>query len=178
MHKYKGIFIIVIIFTLFFLWNISAQAQYALKSSVFGNGYGVMSGSTNAITSTVGQPFTGTTDNSSYIHHVGFWYYVNLITGIEGQDDLLPKKFELLQNYPNPFNPVTQIKYAVPKPTHVRLEIYNVLGQRVRTLVDEEKQPGYYTIDFNAGTLASGFYIYRLEASSGFNAVKKMIVTK
>ena len=104
--------------------------------------------------------------------------YVNIITGIEGEEDLLPKEFELMQNYPNPFNPVTKIKYAIPQVSHVRIEIYNVLGQRVRTLVNEEKVPGYYTVDFDASSLASGFYIYRLNASSGFNSVKKMIVTK
>jgi hypothetical protein len=177
MHKYKSILIMVAITTLLFLLFIPAQAQYALKSSVFGNGLGVVSGSSNAITSTLGQPFIGVTSNTSNIHQVGFWFYVNLITGITAGDDLLPKKFELMQNYPNPFNPVTKIKYAVPKPTHVRVEIYNVLGQRVGTLVNEEKQPGYYTVDFNASSLASGFYIYRLE-TGGFNAVKKMIVTK
>lgn len=171
------IFKISIILILFLCLIGSIQAQYTLKSSVLGNGYGIMSGTSNAITSTVGQPFIGTTENSSYVHHVGFWFYLNLITGIEGEEDLLPKKFELFQNYPNPFNPVTRIKYAVPKASHVRVEIYNVLGQRVSLLVNEEKQPGYYTVSFDASSLASGFYIYRLQAS-GFHAVKKLIVTK
>ena len=89
----------------------------------------------------------------------------------------LPKTFRLLQNYPNPFNPVTKIRFVVPKPSHILVEVYNVLGQRVSTLVNEEKPPGYYVVDFNASSLASGFYIYRLEAN-GFNAVRKMIVTK
>jgi len=177
MHKYKSILIIIIIITMFFLLRIPAQAQYALKSSVLGNGYGIMSETNNAITSTVGQPFIGKTENASYINQAGFWFYLNLITGIEGEEDLLPKKFELFQNYPNPFNPVTRIRYAIPKASHVRVEVYNVLGQRVSLLVNEEKQPGYYTVVFNASSLASGFYIYRLQAN-GFHAVKKLIVTK
>ena len=152
--------------------------QYAVQNSVFGNGLGVMSNSSNAITSTLGQSFIGTTYNTLNIHQVGFWVYVNVITSIEDEQDLLPGEFELMQNYPNPFNPVTKIKYAIPQVSHVRIEIYNVLGQRVRTLVNEEKVPGYYTVDFDAGSLASGFYIYRLQAGSGYNSVKKMIVTK
>ena len=156
----------------------SVLAQYAVQSSVFGNGFGVISNSSNGIASTVGQPFIGTTSDVLNIHQVGFWMYVNVITGVENIDDLLPREFELMQNYPNPFNPTTRIKYAIPQVTHVRIEIYNVLGQRVRTLVNEEKVPGYYTVDFDASSLASGFYIYRLQAASGFNSVKKMIVTK
>ena len=152
-------------------------SQYAVKSSTLGNGGGILSNADFRSSSTLGQSFIGSTGNTNFNSYCGFWYSVNIYVGVATEDDLLPKRFELYQNYPNPFNPVTKIKYAVPKPTHVRVEIYNVLGQRVRTLVNEEKQPGYYTIDFNAGSLSSGFYIYRLEAS-GFSSVKKMIVTK
>jgi hypothetical protein len=160
------------------VFSISIYGQYQVQSSVFGNGFGVMNNASNTITSTLGQPFIGTTSNASHIHHVGFWMYVNIITDIADEENLLPKEFELMQNYPNPFNPVTKIKYAIPQVSHIRIEIYNVLGQRVRTLVNEEKVPGYYMVDFDVGSLASGFYIYRLQASSGFNAVKKMIVAK
>jgi len=175
--KALKVFILLVI-PLFLLFSSPANSQYTLKSSVLGNGYGIMSGTSHAITSTVGQSFIGRTTGSSNINQVGFWYYINLITGIPGEEDnLLPKEFELMQNYPNPFNPVTKIKFAVPTASHILVEVYNVLGQRVSTLVNEEKPPGYYVVDFNASSLASGFYIYRLEAN-GFNAVKKMIVTK
>ena len=64
------------------------------------------------------------------------------------QDDFasLPKEFDLRQNYPNPFNPSTVIEYALPKPSQVKVQIYNVLGQRVRNLVDERQEPGYKTV--------------------------------
>jgi hypothetical protein len=166
----------LLFFMIFFPLRVFSQV--ILKSSVFSNGIGVMTGTNNSVVSTVGQPFTGVSSNSTTIHQAGFWTYVNVITGIESKDDLLPREFELMQNYPNPFNPTTKIKYAIPQATHVRIEVYNVLGQRVRTLLDEEKAPGYYTVNFEAGSLASGFYIYRLETSGGFNAVKKMIITK
>ena len=153
-------------------------AQYEIKSSTLSNGGGILASADYKSSSTLGQSFIGSSGNASFSSYSGYWYSVNIFVGIAAESDLLPKKFTLYQNYPNPFNPVTKINYAIPKATHVRVEIYNVLGQRVRTLVNEEKQPGYYTIDFNASSLASGFYIYRLEAASGFNAVKKMIVTK
>ena len=155
----------------------SLFSQYEILSSTFGCGGGALSNSDFQGISTLGQLFVGGTGNANFNSHSGYWYSVNIFVDIITEDELLPKRFELCQNYPNPFNPVTKIKYAIPKPTHVRVEIYNVLGQRVRTLVNEEKQPGYYSIDFNASNLASGFYIYRLEAR-GFNEGKKMIVTK
>jgi hypothetical protein len=176
-NRPKTILLLLVLFLVCFLSR-SVLSQYAVQSSVFGNGFGVITNNSNGIASTVGQPFIGSTSDVLNIHHAGFWMYVNIITGIEGEDDLLPRKFELMQNYPNPFNPTTKIKYAIPQATHVRIEIYNVLGQRVRTLVNEEKVPGYYTVNFDARSLASGFYIYRLQAASGFNSVKKMIVIK
>jgi hypothetical protein len=155
----------------------SAFSQNQLKNSVFGNGAVNVSNSGNTMVGTLGQTVIGVTQNSSNVGYLGYWYSLRIYVGIEDIDDLLPRRFELFQNYPNPFNPVTKIKYAVPKPAHVRLEIYNVLGQRISTLVNEDKAPGFYTVDFDASSLASGFYIYRLLAND-FHAVKKMIVTK
>ncbi len=161
-----------------FILVIPTLGQYQLKQSSFGNGGIAVNSTAYNVQSTLGQTFIGSSQNSFFVYRIGFWTYTTLLTGIAGEDILLPKKFELMQNYPNPFNPVTNIKYAVPKLTHIMVEVYNVLGQRIKTLVNEEKQAGYYIIDFDASNLASGFYIYRLESGSRFNAVKKMIVTK
>ena len=94
----------------------------------------------------------------------------------------VPKSFELLQNYPNPFNAGTDIRFALPRDSRVRLEIYNVLGAKVRTLVDEERKIGRYKAHWDGrdahGTPApSGIYLYRLEAD-GFVAQKQMIFLK
>jgi len=153
-------------------------SQYEIRSSTFGNGGGIIINADFQSSSTLGQPFIGSSSNVNFNSYSGYWYSVNIFVSIAPEDDLIPKRFELSQNYPNPYNPVTRIKYAVPKPTHVRIEVYNVLGQRVKILLNENKLPGYYTVDFDASSLASGFYIYRLEASGGFSAVRKMIVTK
>jgi hypothetical protein len=88
-----------------------------------------------------------------------------------------PKKFELTQNYPNPFNPSTTIRFNLPEAGNVKLIIYNILGQEIQTLVNEFKEAGVHTINFNADNLNSGLYIYKLEAGS-FIQTRKMTLVK
>src|SRR5690606_5091234 len=75
-----------------------------------------------------------------------------------------PTKFSLEQNYPNPFNPSTSIQYAIGNRQFVTLKVYDVLGNEVSTLVNEEKPAGSYDVEFNASNLASGIYYYQLKA--------------
>ena len=105
---------------------------------------------------------------------------------IEVEVDFTPKEFMLYQNYPNPFNPNTIIKYEIPGQSAlggrndnvlVTLKVYDVLGNEVVTLVNEEKQSGNYDIEFNGSGLASGVYLYRLTAGS-FSTVKKLVLLK
>jgi hypothetical protein len=96
-------------------------------------------------------------------------------TGIEGLTEI-PKEFKLFNNYPNPFNPSTVIKYNLPKISKVRLSVYDMLGRRVRTLVNELQNPGSYEINFNASELASGMYIYTLTAGSFSNSQKMLLL--
>jgi hypothetical protein len=108
---------------------------------------------------------------------VGIVYYYKLVSvDISGNQKEygpvmvkipLPDKLDLSQNYPNPFNPVTTIQYTVPTREHISLIIYNMLGQRVVKLVDEEKSPGYYKAEWDGKDshgldVATGIYIYRL----------------
>jgi hypothetical protein len=88
-----------------------------------------------------------------------------------------PKKFELLQNYPNPFNPTTTIAYELPKATEVRLEVYDMLGRQVSTLVNERQASGRYQVPFNAASLSSGTYFYQLQTSEG-RQTRKMTLIK
>jgi hypothetical protein len=85
--------------------------------------------------------------------------------------------YELLQNYPNPFNPATQIRYAIPERTKVSLKIYDILGNEIISLVNEIKEPGYYNVDFNAGKLSGGVYVFRL-ITDNFSSSKKMMLLK
>ena len=100
----------------------------------------------------------------------------------EVQIQTLPEVFALADNYPNPFNPETTIKYALPEAVDVRLEIYNMLGQMVRTLVSEGQSPGRYVVRWDAtdesgGALSTGIYFYRLQAGD-FLDTRKMLLLK
>jgi photosystem II stability/assembly factor-like uncharacterized protein len=88
-----------------------------------------------------------------------------------------PDEFALEQNYPNPFNPTTYIKYSLPEGTHVKLTVYDLLGNEVETLVDGNKPAGTYTAKFNGANLTSGIYIYRLQAGD-FVSTKRMVLIK
>jgi hypothetical protein len=92
--------------------------------------------------------------------------------------DQIPATYVLEQNYPNPFNPVTHIRFGIPTASNVKLAVYNLLGQRVLILLENKQlAAGYHTVDLNAGTLASGIYVYRIETEN-FSQVKKMILMK
>ena len=88
-----------------------------------------------------------------------------------------PQKFELVQNYPNPFNPSTTIKYSLPKTEKVVLKVYDILGNEITTLVSEERSSGNYEVKFDKNNLASGVYLYRIQAGE-FTATKKFILMK
>lgn len=92
-------------------------------------------------------------------------------------DKLTPDGFILAQNYPNPFNPSTTISFSIPSAGFTSLKVYDILGDEVATLVNEEKSAGEYDITFDASTFTSGVYLYRLSAGS-FTEVKKMILVK
>ena len=87
----------------------------------------------------------------------------------------VPTRFQLSQNYPNPFNPMTTISYALPQHTHVRMSIYNILGENVYVLVDELQQAGRYQIQWRADDMPSGVYFYQLHTQE-FNEMRKMIL--
>ncbi len=89
----------------------------------------------------------------------------------------MPKSFYLNQNYPNPFNPSTTIEFNIPQTSFVSLKIYNLKGEEVATLIDEEKQSGRFHIEFNASGFSSGVYFYKLNAGTFFQ-IRKMILMK
>ncbi|MDP2209478.1 MAG: T9SS type A sorting domain-containing protein [Bacteroidota bacterium] len=89
----------------------------------------------------------------------------------------IPTEYVLEQNHPNPFNPVTQINYSLPDAGYVTLKIYDVLGREVAVLVNEFKEAGYYEVEFDASSLSSGVYIYKL-AAGNYTSVRKMLLAK
>ena len=104
-------------------------------------------------------------------------------TGIEDLAGITPTDFELSQNYPNPFNPSTTIRYALPSESKVSIIVYNLLGQEVATLVNDVVSSGYHEVVFNGSNLASGVYLYKINAlssagSKDFSTTKKLILLK
>jgi hypothetical protein len=97
-------------------------------------------------------------------------------TGINDQQ-IKPLGFTLSQNYPNPFNPSTMINFTISQRSVVILKVFNVLGKEVSTLINSEKEPGTYNVNFNAGNLSTGVYFYKLTAGN-YSSVKKMILIK
>ncbi len=99
------------------------------------------------------------------------------LTGVKNVENSVPKKYSLEQNYPNPFNPSTTINYSIPKTNLVTIKVFDILGNEVALLVNEEKSPGNYKVNFNASKFASGVYIYRIQAGN-FTQAKKLLLMK
>jgi hypothetical protein len=106
----------------------------------------------------------------------------NDVREIPGSNDTRPSEFSLSQNYPNPFNPSTNIEFNLPKAAYVKIHVFNIVGQRVRTLVDEELKSGRYVADWDGKdeqrhSVSTGIYFYRMQAGD-FSDMKKMLLVK
>lgn len=99
------------------------------------------------------------------------------VTSVSLISSNVPEGFKLSQNYPNPFNPSTKINFSIAKSGFVSLKVYDILGKEVAILVNDIKQAGDYSVDFNASYLASGTYFYKIE-TNGFSEIKKMMLVK
>jgi hypothetical protein len=122
----------------------------------------------------------GVTRDGWYLDDIGIFIY-SIPTEISNEDVGL-YQFDLKQNYPNPFNPTTTIKYSVPsngknKMANVVLKVFDVLGNEIATLINEEKPAGNYEVGFDAAGLTSGIYFYKLQSGS-FVDTKKMLLLK
>ena len=105
----------------------------------------------------------------------------DVFVNVDDDSDILPSKYSLMQNYPNPFNPSTIIKFSVPTHSLVSLKVFDVIGNEIATLVNEEKLAGNYEIEFSSNklnsSLSSGVYFYQLKTNE-FNETKKMLLIK
>ena len=95
----------------------------------------------------------------------------------ENQNFEIPSFYKLYQNYPNPFNPTTKIKFSLPKAEKVKIEVFNLLGKKVRILIDDQLPIGFHEVKFNTQDLPSGIYAYKITAGQ-YQAVKKMLLLK
>ena len=104
------------------------------------------------------------------------WKKNDSVTSLKNENQLI-YNYTLEQNYPNPFNPSTEIKYSIPSAAQVKIKVFDILGREVSILVNEYKEPGAYSITFDASNFSSGVYFYKLEAGS-FSLVKKMMLLR
>jgi hypothetical protein len=155
---------------------LAQDAGYRMRSSVMGAAGSAASGTDFRVAATLGQPTpTGILTGAGDILYAGFWGPLSALTPADNPE--APLANMLFQNYPNPFNPATTIRYTVPVGGRVELKVFNMLGQAVETLVDQEQKAGAYVVTFDASRLATGMYLYALR-SGDFRIVKKMLLVK
>jgi len=117
------------------------------------------------------------TDESTFWSDTFSVFIYEDFTNIVKAEPDIPQEFSLQQNFPNPFNPTTKINYQLPITNYVELSIYNLLGQKIATLVSEKQKDGYHQVQWDASRFSSGIYYYRIEAGE-FQDVKKMILLR
>ncbi len=126
--------------------------------------------------SQVNVPSDTTQAETGVINTGTIWWNDDFVTSVR-VEETIPNDFSLRQNYPNPFNPSTSIEYTIPSESFVELKVYDVLGNEVATLVNEQQQAGVYRADFSADNLPSGMYFARITANE-FTKVVKMVLLK
>ncbi len=133
-----------------------------------------------ALTNTEAPTFilVGVTDDDSSSVQVGGVWYNETPAGLEISDEApIATRFELGQNYPNPFNPTTHIRFNIPETANTKLTVFNVMGEKVATLVNSVMQAGGHTVSWNASSMPTGVYFYQLE-SANFSQTKKLLLVK
>jgi hypothetical protein len=130
------------------------------------------------------QTTAGTVNTATCLYSPGItpaagltFVWTPLAVGIEKIKSGIPAEYRLFQNVPNPFNPVTEIKYSLPENAFVRLTVYDLLGKEIKNLVGENQSSGLYTVSWDASSVPSGIYFYRLETNN-YSEVRKMILIK
>jgi len=112
------------------------------------------------------------------VNDIGISLATSPITSVEGEEVHIPDIIQLQQNYPNPFNPITKINYQLTELDQIELSIYNILGEKVSLLVNEQQNAGSHTVQWDATGFASGVYFYNLKTGNGFSETKKMILMR
>jgi hypothetical protein len=173
----------IITILIFIFANTIYADGYFLKRGTLSSGGGYSSSQNFILKDAIGQPVVGEAQSAEYIEQVGFYsYFVTPLVGIEEQKEAFPMVFSLSQNFPNPVNTKTNIRFTVPKVCHVSINIYDIVGRTVKSLVDEEKEPGSHEISWNrtdntGSKLASGIYFIVMDAKS-FRITQKIVVVR
>lgn len=143
--------------------ELSAQSQMLWQS--FGSGFGDSKGAGVGIVSVIGQSFVGESSGNGILLRSGFEALASGVTSVKSSKDKIPLSYSLSQNYPNPFNPSTVISFGIPEASHVSIQIFDIVGREVSTLVNEDLVAGNYRSTFVADHISSGVYFYRIIAA-------------
>lgn len=176
--RVKSIAVPVVLFLLCSMPVYNSLAQHQIRAWAFGSN-GISSNNDIAVKSTAGQPVTGMQSGDTFTLYSGFWFITatQIVTTVELPESCIPGQYILMQNYPNPFNPATTIRFGLPSAGDVQLIVYDILGRKITTLVDEYKEAGYHDVIFSATDLSSGIYLYRIRAGD-FVKTKRFLVLK
>ncbi len=160
----------------------AARAQgTVVRWSTLDAGFAVLTSPQAVVTSAIGQSFTGLSTSANEWINSGFLadsLLLGTVTSVRPPDATgIPGQYELLQNYPNPFNPTTTIRFSIVDRQQTTLKIYDILGREVATLVDDVKQPGTYSVQWDATGMASGVYFYRL-TTNNFSETRKLMLLR
>jgi len=171
----KMIFIIV----LFFITNAFSQvsSNYSLTNSAFTICGGMNSSASYSLQSAVGQSTpVGMLTSSNYYLEAGFFHTETTTPNAIEEIIEIPEKFQLDKNYPNPFNPTTAIQFQLPKNRIVKIEVYDLMGKKVKTLVNKQYEAGIHQVIMDASQLASGTYFYTIQAGNDLATGKCLLL--
>ena len=156
-------------------YNNAGMQEWLIRFNGAGNGTDIAN---TVAVDTMGDVYvTGSSSGNGTANDIVTIKYSQSPSGVSNQSSGLPENYYLAQNYPNPFNPNTIISFAVPAQEFVSLKVFDVLGRQVEVLINENKEPGYYEVNFDASSLPSGTYLYEIRAGN-FIDTKKMILLK
>jgi hypothetical protein len=160
-------FFIVMLCTSGLLLPVVARSQSSVVFTPSIHGGAVSAhGAGNSIQGNIGEPIAGVASRSG-----------GHATSAGTEDSPTPLLYSLLQNYPNPFNPSTTIRYGLPRNSRVRLTVFNILGEQIRVLQDGEQEAGYHEFIFDAKSLPSGVYFYRIQAGT-YTETKRLLLLR
>ncbi|VAX26930.1 hypothetical protein MNBD_IGNAVI01-3126 [hydrothermal vent metagenome] len=179
----KNIFRLLLSISLQIILVSILYGQYQITNQNINSGGGISSNNEYQIHSSAGAEYISSINNNEYKIQHGFWIVGGTMTSMEKDNFTIPTKFELYQNYPNPFNPTTVIKFGLPEPSNVKIEIYNMLGQKIDIVAEGNKASGYHEITWNASKLSSGIFLINftavgIESGHNYNQVKKALLLK
>ena len=149
----------------------------AVEWSFPSSGFAFSRSASTTLISSIGEPFVGFSQMGSIsIRSGSLSRNFMVVTGLKETEGQLPLDYTLYQNYPNPFNPSTTVRYDLPSAAFVTLRIFDILGQCIATLVEEEKPAGVHRVSINLPNLPSGVYLYRIQAGEYVNTKKFILL--